>query len=123
MLYDFNNDIQIANEPFVLTPRENDSITLENFQQYRALETADFNIVKFNSAGPVLFDPHHRHSMFVDECALNTGHVLIAKFGLDGTNQDIHRVRFWTSLIPICEFKAWGKVLRNRWNISSPIWL
>lgn len=114
MLYDFNIDIHIADEPFVLTPRENDSITLENFKQYQALETADFNIVTFNSAGQVLFDPHQRHSMLVDECALNTGHVLIAKFGLDGTNEDIYRVRLLDLFDPYMRIQGLGKSVEEQ---------
>jgi hypothetical protein len=114
MLYDFNNDIHIADETFVLSTRENDPLSLENSKRYQALESADFNIVKFNSAGQVLFDPYYRHSMLVGECALNTGQVLIARFCLVGTHEGIHRVRLLGLFDPYMRIQALGKSVEDQ---------
>jgi hypothetical protein len=39
-----------------MTPKENDTITLDNFKRYEVLEPADFQILEFNNLGQVLFD-------------------------------------------------------------------
>lgn len=119
MLYDFNNDVNIADvniadEIFFMSPRENDAITLDNFKWYQAIETADFNIVKFNRDGQVLFDPHHRHSMLVDDCALSTGQVLIASFGLDGSPTDEYRVRCLDLFDPYLRIQGLGKSVEDQ---------
>jgi hypothetical protein len=97
-----------------LSPRENDPITLDNFKRYQALETADFNILNFSDTGQVLFDPYHRHSMLVDECALNTGQVLIAKFGLDGASNDIHRAPLLDLFDLYMRIQGLGKIVEDQ---------
>lgn len=68
-----------------MTSKENDAITLDNFKRYEVLEPADFQILKFDNLGQVLFNWFECPSMLVDERALNTGMVLVATFGVDGT--------------------------------------
>lgn len=53
MLYDFNYDIYLADEICILSPRGNNPITVKNLKRYQALESADFNIVKCNSADQI----------------------------------------------------------------------
>lgn len=122
LFYDWDNDGHIADETFVLTPKENDAITLDNFKRYQALETADFDIVKFNSSCHVLFDPFRDTSILVDEYALNTGLVLIAFFGIDGTPKDVYRIRLLDLFEPYARIVGVGKSCKEQMEFFGGDW-
>lgn len=92
-----------------MTPRENDTITLDNFKRYEVLEPANYQFLKFNNLGQVLFDWFECPSMLVDERALNTGMVLVATFDVDGTPNLALRVRPLDLFDPFMRMEGLGK--------------
>lgn len=104
LLFDYDNEQHIAEERFTLTPRENDTITLDNFKRYHALETADFELLAFDSAGQVLFNSYGLPYVLADERSLHTGLVLVATFNLNGSPNLAYRVR------PLDLFDPWARI-------------
>lgn len=104
LFFDYDNKQHIAEERFILTPRENDTITLDNFKRYHALETADFKLLAFDSTGGVLFNSYGLPYTLVDNRSLHTGLVLVATFNLDGSPDLAYRVR------PLDLFDPWARI-------------
>lgn len=49
-----------AKETFTITPKENESVTLDNIKRYQGPETADFGILAFNNVGGgAVYDSYH----------------------------------------------------------------
>lgn len=52
--------------------------------------------------------------MLVDECVLNTGQVLIAKFGIEWAPTEIHLVRLLDLFDPIMRIQGLGKSVEDQ---------
>lgn len=94
LFYDYDNTWgHVAREIFSITPKEDEPITLDNIKRYCGLESADFGVLGFNSAGEAVYDPLQPAVILVDDYALNTGLVLILFFHTNGTPYKGYRMR------------------------------
>lgn len=94
MFYDYNRVWgHVAKETFIITPKENDFVTLDNIKRYQGLETADFGILAFNNVGEAVYDSYHPPPIIVDDYALNTGMVLLILSYVNGVPYQGYRIR------------------------------
>jgi hypothetical protein len=83
----------VAEDTYTITPKENDSVTLDNIKRYQGLETANFDIVAFNNVGEAVYDSLHPSPIIVDDYALNTGLVLLVLSYVNGVPYEGYRIR------------------------------
>lgn len=72
----------------VLNPETTNTCSAEDFLPWYCLENAYFPNIKMTRTGTVLYRPHERYFMIVDEEGLKTGRFAVVEFNIDGTIKD-----------------------------------
>lgn len=81
----FDNTIPTA---AILNPETTSTYSVEDFLPWYCLENAHFPSIQMTRTGTVLYRPHERYFMIVDEEGLRTGRFAVVEFNSDGTIKD-----------------------------------
>ncbi|OOQ90739.1 hypothetical protein PEBR_03487 [Penicillium brasilianum] len=81
----FDNVIPTA---AVLNPETTSTCSVEDFLPWYCLENAYFPSILMTRSGTVIYRPHERYFMIVDEEGLKSGRFAVVEFDSDGTIKD-----------------------------------